>query len=581
MKKIIIFILNFGIAGFAFGQYDYGNQWIDYTKSGKYFKFRVINESMYKITYDVLDSIVSSAGESMANIPGKKFNLYHAGKQVPLYVGDNNGVNPNILSSTDFIEFYAKMNDGVFDSNLYKQASWQNHHYTSMYNDTASYYLTWNVDTPVRIGYTVNNINPPLPPLEINHMDHVLKVDKYNLNYVRWGYNNGKPAYWSVSIPNFLPEFEEGEGRVGSNIPTLLNKNYVDYPNLFTTNVDTAGTVGQFTIKVVGKSKTGANPDHFMKVFINNVQIVDTTFDAYNVFEFTVNYDPKILQFNNKVRVEASNTGFANTIAVSYFEMKYPRPYNFFNYSKYSFAVTGTTSERYLEVDNFNARFTIPVLFDITNSLRIQGIWNASKSVWQFVLPVTGQVTSERKLFLTSQHSIDMIELKTKDFERKFFIDYTKLANQGNFIIISHPSLLDSSSGTNWVGAYKQLKSDYGDTVVVVMIDELYDQFSYGIDKHPLAVRNFINYAYDNWTIRPDNLFIIGFGLSNGEFYDYTYGPDYEMTLIPTFGTPPSDNLLVVRDNFTYTPLLGVGRLAARTPDEVRIYYEKARDYLL
>ena len=43
-------------------------------------------------------------------------------------------------------------------------------------------------------------------------------------------------------------------------------------------------------------------------------------------------------------------------------------------------------------------------------------------------------------------------------------------------------------------------------------INELTDQFAFGIQKHPLAIKNFINYARNTFFQKPEFVFLIGRG---------------------------------------------------------------------
>ena len=63
---------------------------------------------------------------------------------------------------------------------------------------------------------------------------------------------------------------------------------------------------------------------------------------------------------------------------------------------------------------------------------------------------------------------------------------------------------------------------------------------------HPLSVKNFLRYAQDNFTVKPAFTFLIGKGLSYITYrVDHYYDPlTLKLNLIPTFGSPGSDNLL-------------------------------------
>jgi hypothetical protein len=102
------------------------------------------------------------------------------------------------------------------------------------------------------------------------------------------------------------------------------------------------------------------------------------------------------------------------------------------------------------------------------------------------------------------------------------------------------------------------------------------DQYGYGVRKSPLGLRNFVEYAYDHWTRRPEYLFIIGKGRDYKETREGSAA--YDMNQVVPFGRYPSDNLLTCRRG-SNRPLLAVGRLAARVPSDITNYLNKIKIY--
>lgn len=90
-----------------------------------------------------------------------------------------------------------------------------------------------------------------------------------------------------------------------------------------------------------------------------------------------------------------------------------------------------------------------------------------------------------------------------------------------------------------------------------------------------MAIRNFILYAKDNFDVEPQFVFLIGKSYS----YDVTRAnatPEYGWDLVPTFGHPGADNLLAARPG-SVVPEVAIGRIAAESANEVRIYLENDR----
>ena len=129
-----------------------------------------------------------------------------------------------------------------------------------------------------------------------------------------------------------------------------------------------------------------------------------------------------------------------------------------------------------------------------------------------------------------------------------------------------------------------QQYSDYRTSVVggnykakVVDINELVDQFAWGIKKHPFSVKNFLAYARKNFSTAPKFVFLVGKGLTyNAYRSNETNVLADQLNLVPTWGSPASDNILSSKD-LTGLPEIPIGRLSVVSPDEVGTYLEKIK----
>ena len=113
---------------------------------------------------------------------------------------------------------------------------------------------------------------------------------------------------------------------------------------------------------------------------------------------------------------------------------------------------------------------------------------------------------------------------------------------------------------------------------LVANIEELYDQYAYGIEKHPMSIRNFINKMIDGSVIDPGYLFLIGKSITA-----HLYRKDaslFARKLVPTFGSPSSDNMFSSGLSGTiYQPAVPTGRLSATSSADVEGYLEKVEAY--
>ncbi|MFM2327719.1 MAG: hypothetical protein RIR31_1921, partial [Bacteroidota bacterium] len=199
----------------------------------------------------------------------------------------------------------------------------------------------------------------------------------------------------------------------------------------------------------------------------------------------------------------------------------------------------------------------------------------------RFVLPASTDLI--RKFNLISHDPVNINNIAS-GITTKNFVDFSNISNQGNYIIISNPVLYNNGSGVNYVDEYRQYRSSAAGgsfNAKVYSIDELTEQFAYGIKKHPDAIRNFIRYANQQFSAKPKFVFLIGRAVNYIEYKtnEATAEAD-KLNLVPTFGWPASDMLLSSNPG-TLVPLIPIGRIGAITGNEVGNYLEKMKQYEL
>jgi hypothetical protein len=169
----------------------------------------------------------------------------------------------------------------------------------------------------------------------------------------------------------------------------------------------------------------------------------------------------------------------------------------------------------------------------------------------------------------------------------KTFVNFSDTNNQGNYLIISSPLLYNGSTGNNPVDDYKNYRKSAaggGFNAKIYDIDELVDQFAFGIKKHPLSVKNFLAYARNNFANPPQFVFLIGHGLTYSDYRthesDLAYpGVADKLNIVPTFGYPGSDNKLSSEDAVSSVAVTPIGRLSVVFPKEIEDYLEKLKEY--
>jgi hypothetical protein len=147
---------------------------------------------------------------------------------------------------------------------------------------------------------------------------------------------------------------------------------------------------------------------------------------------------------------------------------------------------------------------------------------------------------------------------------------------EGNYIIITHPDFENVLTNEDYGIAY--IKNNDGYTVVLKTTNWIYANYPRPAGNEYLSIKDFITDAYENWTMRPEYVLLVG---------DAELAIDYSYTLLkipvyfldadfPTLGY--SDDLFVCVEGDDTIPDLAIGRLPARTSLEV-LYYSSKLDY--
>jgi hypothetical protein len=535
----------------------YGNEWINYNQT--YYKIKIVSDGIYKIS----QSTLMSAGIDINTSTGDKMQIYRYGKQVPIYVS-NNGV----LGANDFIEFFAKKNDGFLDKFMYENNANQPSPQYSNINDTAVYFLTiGNASQSLRIqdqAYTIPAGASPEEYIISTQLFHprgpFCKGDRYffgTYEVTNSAYTNGEGfASKEIVANNTSTEYVLDLKNV---LIGIENGTFVDVNQPLNVEISLAGN---------------NYVNHRCKIVIRNSQgdytLVDTTFGATQQLKFTKNIPFNKLENDSKiVYINVDNIpsdGINDRQVLHHYLFTQKRKPNLNT-------ATGGTRIRYgFEASNGNKYFELTglsssgggnILYDLSENKRYTTT-NTSNLVKAYITDFSNDGS---KLFVTSNTAITAITALSQ-------VNFTNYStNPGDFVIITHKSLTQGS--TNYVEEYKNFRKTRFRNPVVVDVDQLFDQFAYGNSLHPIAMKNFSDYIYNTWRIDntpPKYIFIIGRGLYYSQ--SMTNYSDRSWNLIPGFGSPPCDNLFSAPRGSSI-PNIPIGRLACTSTVELSNYLEK------
>ncbi|HLF90824.1 MAG TPA: C25 family cysteine peptidase, partial [Anaerolineales bacterium] len=301
------------------------------------------------------------------------------------------------------------------------------------------------------------------------------------------------------------------------------------------------------------------NPDHHLRLLVNDSLIVDQHWDGRGSQTFEAPLPPGTLQegMNSLTINLPGDTGVVvETVLLDWLEVQFPQLLVAEN-DRVGFTGSGTA----VELDEFRSP---PVVFDL------------SPAGGGDVTPFEVRPTESMQIATEAGHLYFAVGpngfLHPAISPAQLTPDRRMV--QAAYIAVGPADLLEPL----------QLLLDYrqslGLTTLAIPIEAVYDQFGGGI-AHPEAIRQFLKYAYENWETAPEYLLLVG---------DSTYDPrryqtSSDINRVPSFfrftfygGETVSDILFAQLDE-DLLPDLAVGRIPARTPEQVKTVVDKTLAY--
>src|SRR6202022_3901982 len=138
-----------------------------------------------------------------------------------------------------------------------------------------------------------------------------------------------------------------------------------------------------------------------VQVKLNNGLVIDTAMNSFSDV-LTTKTVPLSLITSGSASVQYINNCNKSTdrIVASFYELVYPRQFNFAGQNNFSFELPAKSSGYFLKINNFNVSgSSTPVLYDLTNGLRFTAIVGPGTTL-SFLLPGSA---SFRKLVLVNE----------------------------------------------------------------------------------------------------------------------------------------------------------------------------------
>ncbi|MES2773794.1 MAG: C25 family cysteine peptidase [Bacteroidota bacterium] len=547
MKKLLAALLLLSVCMTA-GSQAYRNEWIDYSKT--YYKFTLAKNGLCRISQSQLVSL------GIAGNNANHFKLWRNGVEVPLYTSIPGGV----LGAADYIEFWGTKNDGKPDTDLYLSPSFQCVTDVSIFTDTAAYFLTVVPGSNSRVVAAINDT--------VGH-GTAEPYCMYDLNYA-WDPSGGAVIWggYASFIQNEYVRsaaFDKGEGFQSgrfSNFPFTLSslKAYMAGPPMTYTTVGTGRFIGNRNVSVYMNDSLLDQKFNFdfsnFSVSVSNIPLSRISGDATTIKNIT------------------SDPSEYGRVSLAKYSLLYPRVYDFGSSSNFPFKVPANPSGAYLVISNFNAGGVNPILYDITNNKRYTCFQDGA-----LIKVKMDPSAATVNCILISDAPANVTAIN--NFTTRNFVDFALPANHANFVIIANKIL--NSGGNNQVEAYRAYRASAPGgaySAKIFDIDEIADQFAFGIRKHSISIFNFLRYSRDHFTTPPKFALLVGRGVNYLDFYSKQSQPNAErLNQVPSWGNPGSDNMLGAINVNSPIPVTPIGRISVINNDELKIYLDKVKEF--
>jgi len=528
----------------------YGNEWI--VNNQQYYKIPVGEDGIYQLDYTTLQQ----AGFPVTSVDPRRIQIFFRGTEQAIEV---QGQQDARFNQDDYIRFYGQRNDGTLDAELYQPIEAQPHPYYNLYSDTTAYFLTWRLDAGV--GKRVTNFSE-------NNVDG-LPAEAYHLHQER---------------QVFAEEYAQGRlYPIGSSSAATVRLSSFDYGEGWTGQRIRQGESVDYTIPISGAVSSGSQPQLQLVLTGRNNQLHNVTiqvgsnagalrtlttaefsyYDSYAVEETLEWTDVGSGQMVVRLTVNGVD-GKADNVSLALLELTYAQQFDAQSQSQYLNLIENTNSKSYIEISNPPANAQ---LWDITNPDAAEIIgYNTNTSTITAIIPNTNIA---RRLFLAEVRPVF-------DVER---VSMATLESSARFLMISHPALRQPAGAySDPVAAYYDYRVSTGHQPLLVNIDQLYNQFSYG-EITPLAIRRFADYMLS--VGNPEYLLLIGKGLTVNYNYHRRDPSTWSVhDYIPPGGSPGSD--IVFTTGLSGSDGIGAaiptGRINANTAGHVANYLDKVKE---
>ena len=484
------------------------------------YKITVNKDGIYKLSYAYLNE----AGLNLATINPQKISFYNRGQEVPVYI---HGEEDDRFDSIDYILFYGEANKTIFS------------------NDNI-YWLVIDEYDGLRMGIIDGTFKNETNILNLYKAK--LKLEK-NLIYKAYMPNRGDKDHWTWE------EIKYGEKK--------------DF-KFFLSEIDTS-TSNKALISFMFYSAYYAKHNHVIELSINGNEAGAANWHKDGNHLITMNFPQSyLIEGENILSIKSLSIEDYDIIILDWFEIEYWRSFyacdgvlefDSHKTGNYSFEIKGFRGDsiKIFEIENIQAVNSILNPLVIRDSL-------------DYILRFQADIDTNKKYICIEKDKM----LIPKGIEIDEFSDLCLTNQQSDYLIITHELFYDS------IIPLAEIHREEGLTVDVVKINDIYDEFNYGIF-NPRAIKDFLKYTYYHW-MSPPPTFVLLVGDASYDYKDYleignrNYVPTHLYKPM-SYGESASDNWFVSISGDDILPDMLCGRLAVQTASEVDAIVEKIIEY--
>jgi hypothetical protein len=558
----------------------YGNEWIDYTQ--RYYAFNVYPENLqlyfgdddgildlnvYKIDYNTL----VNSGIPLGTFTTENIQIFGREKEIPLHIEDGGD---SAMDPGDYILFCAERNDGWLDSTLYADPDGIGNPFYSLYNDTIDYFFTWNTSTN-NLRFTVET-----------DVDFASYTPADYVWYKRWQGNTGQYQEGERLSQSSSSFFTSGEGWSSNKTNGAAGHTWNSTLQLYDIYQGAGAPDVQLLGMQVGISNaafTGTGNHHVeWTIGLSDYVMVDSIWTGYKGIRVQATVPNAIIPAaqpaNVKINIVPDQGAVTDYQSISFWSFKYPRMPSFNNEDRIEFNLENNPIESKIRLDLSNITYDVPVAFVLGDTPRMIPVVPNGGS-FSALIPNSSNGAEQRFIYQDTSTIHLVTSMSPVGINNDgLFTDFTAQDLESALLMVSHPSL-DAASDAYQAHRESAFGGNYN--VVRADVNELYQQFGGGIEKHISGIRRFSHFVYNQSTLKPVGLFLMGKGIKEatigtdaGTRRNLTYNNE---SLIPSFGQPSSDVCITagLEGTLSWTPLIATGRISARTNTELQDYLDK------